>query len=410
MRALVMGALGAAEFDKWLGVEFPSATGRKICLTKGAKAALLAGFKSGLVEENDVLADDVLLDEATMKEVADRWKAFYRDASAEEKTPVRETDQLSIVEWLKALYLDVATLEASKAPTNKPKPIPAAAKRDMDEQGATALWQLGWIELALALGRVPSEEECTGYSYKAPWKNMLGGKVAVKHSVASLDDLLEVASATGDISPIDRHFSTLTKALMEDKEDTFAMLTGGRVLSMYQEAKTMLKSDEMVIYYLLQYRSDKKSRGIPDIYDAKLGGSTTSAKIAGKMGSFAPRTLKDLRADVAASAGSSTVSGGSTVSSALGPSASAASESRLEAQLASVLTAVSKTASDVAGLSTSMGRIKASVDSMEGRMSTIETKGEGPKCGKCGSLGHFRRDCPQRSKAEREADAAKKAE
>ena len=70
----------------------------------------------------------------------------------------------------------------------------------------------------------------------------------------------------------------------------------------------------------------------------------------------------------------------------------------MEGQLADILAALTRTSSDVGGLSQSLGSLKATVDSLSTRMGSVErsvgTDGAGIRCSKCNKMGHRRRDCP----------------
>ena len=105
------------------------------------------------------------------------WEGYLVDAVAAAKGTSSSADKRKLEQWLRARFgeQDVAAKDESKdvAPS-------AAALEDMKEQGASELWQLGFIELAFATGRFPARKETNGYAYKAPWTSMDGGKFAVK--------------------------------------------------------------------------------------------------------------------------------------------------------------------------------------------------------------------------------------
>ena len=110
-------------------------------------------------------------------------------------------------------------------------PLTEAARKDMKAQGASELWQLGFVELALATGRAPAREECDGYAYRAPWSKMVGGKAAIKFKAVTLDALLAKADKDRPdftVAAVDSHFTDLSISLTEDSADAFACETSTR--------------------------------------------------------------------------------------------------------------------------------------------------------------------------------------
>ena len=110
-------------------------------------------------------------------------------------------------------------------------PLTEAAREDMKAQGASELWQFGFVELALATGRAPAREECDGYAYRAPWSKMVGGKAAIKFKAVTLDALLAKADKDRPdftVAAVDSHFTDLSISLTEDSADAFACETSTR--------------------------------------------------------------------------------------------------------------------------------------------------------------------------------------
>ena len=110
-------------------------------------------------------------------------------------------------------------------------PLTEAAREDMKAQGASELWQFGFVELALATGRAPVCEECDGYAYRAPWSKMVGGKAAIKFKAVTLDALLAKADKDRPdftVAAVDSHFTDLSISLTEDSADAFACETSTR--------------------------------------------------------------------------------------------------------------------------------------------------------------------------------------
>ena len=411
--ALMTPSVSETVFAEWLGVDAGD-DGAAVVLTEHSVIAFKLGFKAGIVDVVDVYKDDTVLDESEMQAAVDLWKTYYRDSIVAAKATARASDELKLTRWLRARFCD-RTVAASK---EKPsKEVPTQALEDMAAQGATALWQLGYVELALALCRPPAAAETEGYSYKAPWETcMEGGRRAMKFKVQNLDDLIKAAMLDGQLAAIDLHFSTLCTALQEESDDPFAQKLAGLILGFWQETRTGLSSDDMVIWYLKEYRRTKRGRGLCCKVDEKLMRRAMGAKLSGTLnvggadGGAGAMQLSKMGSVAASSTGGSDTA--SMVSSSLGSSVSAHQQAgRFEGQMSEVLSAVSRIASDVGGLSASVGSVKASMDGLASRLSAVESRcwpadEGGPSCSKCGSKTHLRRDCPQRNKTEREVDAA----
>jgi hypothetical protein len=230
-----MGSLDAAGFTAWLGVDVEGAV-----LPAGVIAALERSFSDKAIEDRDVPEDGTWVEEDDMKEVSVLFANFYDDGAKALKATTKTSERTKLERWLRARFVQPKgkTLdEVNVAPSKM-------LLEDMAIQGATAPWQLGWIELALASGRMVARAETAGYAHKAPWSRMEGGKIIIKYHHHNLDDLLE----KGVIADLDTHFTTLAAALMED-EDPFAHKTAARVLSLWQEARK-LRSPRMIVYFL----------------------------------------------------------------------------------------------------------------------------------------------------------------
>jgi hypothetical protein len=140
--------LDAAVFKLWLGVE--AAGGEK--LPAGVVAALERAFADGLIEERDVPPDDAVLDEDVLKEGVALFINFYEDGAKALKTSVKASERTKMERWIAARY-------AAKKKDEKEDVLPPSKMllEDMAAQGATAPWQLGWIELVLVSGRIWKE-------------------------------------------------------------------------------------------------------------------------------------------------------------------------------------------------------------------------------------------------------------
>ena len=414
----VMTTYSVDDFKDWLGVEVGDAG---LALTENTKSAFVVGWTRDVIEPGDVLWEDAELDDAQMKETVDLWKAYYNDSVTEAKLKARSSDTLKLERWLRGRFwsgsnLDDTSKEHGPPKTNKLTP---AAQLDMQAQGATELWQLGYVELALALCRPPAPSECEGFCHKAPWSScMEGGRRAIKFKVANLDDLVEAAVKDGNVSPVERWFAKLTSALMDEKDDPFAQKTATNILAFWQETHSNLGSDDMIIYYLKEFRALHRGRGMFAKGDGTLFSRTMATKLAGKLGiptSEAPAVPVPLAALNSGSVVGRSPAAPSEAGSQALSSVSAQSQAltqKWEGQLSDILTAISRTSSDVSGLASSLGSVKSSVDGLSRRMTSLESEvesGGGGKCSKCGSRNHFRRDCPQRSASERAEDEKKAA-
>ena len=81
---------------------------------------------------------------------------------------------------------------------------------------------------------------------------------------------------------------------------------------------------------------------------------------------------------------------------------------KFEEQLSSVLDAVTKTSTEVASLTSSVGRMQSNLESLGSRVRTIESWNKPQTCSKCGSTSHLRANCPVLKREEEERKAAAK--
>ena len=320
--------------------------------------------------------------------------------------------------WLKARYfvpegLDVAVVDE----TSSKKVVTEQCAEDMKTQGADTRIQLGFVELALALGRPVAPEEYADYEYKAPWTAMKVGRQSVKSKEDNLDDLLKEAVASNSIMELEEWLQSLVSQL-NDEPDDFARRCSNRISSAWTESKQWLQTPDMIISYWVSMRKYKRGRGLPELVDLKLANSALAKGVA-KMKVATP-SAADL-ASLASSKASSVVS-----ASTLGPSASMVSaasaqsardsEARTESQLSDILSAISASSTAVAGLRSMVIDVKANIGNVNTRLSAIEAKerskgGGNVPCHECGSLDHRVGDCPVRkAKKAAAADARAAAE
>ena len=190
---LLLGAaaMDEAAFKAWLGVEVETASGYRYALPGRVCEVLLAAFVAKDVDMNDVIQDGAQLDEAEMGDLRTSWLGYYTDALNAASGKEKSVEKSKLSAWLKVRFFKDETTP-KKLDVATPS---AAAREDMTAQGASELWQLGFVELALATGRAPAREECEGYAYRAPWNKMLGGKAAYKFKEVTLDGMLAKADS-----------------------------------------------------------------------------------------------------------------------------------------------------------------------------------------------------------------------
>ena len=209
--ALPVCAMDKGEFEAWLGVKVG-----ETALPANARDALAGAWDAGVILPAHVMVDETVLDEGKMAEAVELWHSFYEDACKEMKLPNRKSDRIQLGTWLRGRYLSEDVIVGVSTP--KPKVITAEQRADMDAQGATELWHLGYTELSLATGRAVAKEETEKYAHKAPWTVMVGGALSIKHKHTSLDDLIAAAEASGDMSAIDEHMNSLSKKRSRDAD------------------------------------------------------------------------------------------------------------------------------------------------------------------------------------------------
>ena len=378
-------------FRAWLGVVAGEAgTPDEVELPTHLVELLIHAAKEGVVQEKDVLDETAALDKSRIKELVDYWHAIIEDAAADKKERPRKSELILFGHWLSKRFLEVEDVDVT------PKSLPRSKQmiEDMSEQGATEEWQMGFIELALALGRPPSQQECKNYAYKAPWTSMDGGKAAIKFKLANLDEILKESIPSSNLAPVDAHFTTLAQSLMAERSDAFAMSFAGRLLAWWQEARQALKSPDMVLYYVKHYRRLGPGRGLWCLLDQRLVTSATSAKLSGELGvSLGALSSVQLEAEqnkaMVPSSSASTVSGVSSSISGV----SSKQLTAFEGQMADILTAINKNAREVADLAQTVTSLKGTISTVQSSVATLEL---GPRCSKCKQRGHIGRDCPNK--------------
>lgn len=391
-----------ASFAEWLGAEFAGKT-----LTVSVQSTLAAGFAAEIIQEADV-HDDHSLDEAQLKEALELWKNMFTDSVKEVSGRLRDSDITRVKQWLAARFLE---FDVSKEDVTAK--ISKAAQSDMTDQGASELWQLGYVELALALSRRPSRAECKNYDHRSSWKTMDGGKLSVKQAGRSLDMVLEDARKSGSTMELEDHFSQTATTLMEDPEDDFATLSGSRVLMMWQDVRRAIKTQGGIIYYLIRSRRVHAGRGLPTFAGGKLVDPVlVNESLAAQIEELAGHPKQFDGGGLPLSTMS--ITSGSTTShssgSSVGSSASMASE-KMSSQMSELLSAVKASSDSFASVKTALGDVKSTLGTLTSRVQAIErSTGDGNeqgggRCFKCGQSGHRAADCPNKGGKQKDKES-----
>ena len=396
------------DVDDWLGGEF-----RSRGLSADVVAILKVGYDDGSWDEDDV----PVLDEdegtlTTVKEAHELWSAIFTDSFTKYKAAnatavCRESDRMRLKQWLQSM------IEGEEVPsTPKSKIITPQCRTDMVAQGVKELWQLGAIELGLALGRPVSREECEGFVYRKAWQSWCP-KTTWQRKDGDLDSLLEKCAEHGKIGPLEAWFADL-RSLWHEEGDDFSRAAASHVMSAWHEIRLRLKSPEMIVHYLTLHRARRKGRGIPELVDDSLVSATMAANLAGEIGrpkvDIADLAVKSNALSGGGSETAGSVCSGSSVFSA-GKSASqvgsVVSNAQAE-QMAEIIAGFREMRSSIEGVRSSVNDVRAGLGSLQSRMAAFEKTPEATekrKCWKCGQTGHLAPDCPNPTKKE---DSTKK--
>ena len=164
-----MDTEGLDTFEEWLGVETEVNGAER--LPERLVEILKNGWTEEIINDEDVPAEDVTLEKPGMDEMVDLWTSFYSDimTAVRKKAPLT-SEKLKLERWLRARFaVDVDVPAKSVAP----KALTKQAKEDMIVQGATEPWQIGYIDLALALARPVAPSDCDGFEHKQGWKSSI---------------------------------------------------------------------------------------------------------------------------------------------------------------------------------------------------------------------------------------------
>ena len=97
-----------------------------------------------------------------------------------------------------------------------------------------------------------------------------GGAKIIKQKLSHLDEILAEAEKTGDLSAVAAHIITLTGGLADLKSSKLAAILATRCLQWFHEAGTLC-DNSAIIGYMIEYRRKYAGRGIPVIFDNRLG-------------------------------------------------------------------------------------------------------------------------------------------
>ena len=400
-----------AAFAAWLGVKVEAEGGLKYSLTKPTIALFEAMYKGKAIDEDDVYLPTCKLDETSIKVAIGTWMSYYEDGMKAGKGSESSVDRRKLTDWLRARFL------VDEASSNKDDSKPtAAALEDMAAHGASELWQLGFVELGLATGRAASRKECDNYAHRAPWSTMTGGRNAIKFKERTLDDVLAVAAKDASIHLVEVFFTELSVSLCADKSDAFALALSTRVLQFWQKTTTTLRQPSMIVSYLIAFRRLYRGRGLPVLKDeglmmeAMTGYLSTPVGLGeARLGGERSKRSADEHSESGSSLGPSASQIGGNPTGGRGSSIlSHTDTAKFEEQLSSVLDAVTKTSTEVASLTSSVGRMQSNLDSLGSRVRTIESWNKPQTCSKCGSTSHLRASCPVLKREEEERKAAAK--
>ena len=187
---------------------------------------------------------------------------------------------LRFVLWMRAGTL--SPTQASSATTTAAtaavaEEVTAECKADMLAQGALAPEDLMWLELGVLVARSATTAELKGGQHAGPAQMMEGGKMAKKHSVETIDQLLAAAKKDGDLNPVENHFAR-TLAAWSGSGHRFAAKASGLVMLWWQTTKRTNDNDvESIIDYAREYRSVYMGRGFPVVHDSKIQATVSAA-------------------------------------------------------------------------------------------------------------------------------------
>ena len=143
------------------------------------QAVLLKGFEAGEWTEDEMPEVDV----SSIKDVKDIWLAILKGSCDEAQIREKPVWRVQLTQWFEAM------LEKDDGQDDTSKKVPSKQeKEDMAAQGMLAQLELRKAELSLTLGRVVSEEETAGGTYRGT--SVYGGCGCVRRGCAPLPRLV----------------------------------------------------------------------------------------------------------------------------------------------------------------------------------------------------------------------------
>ena len=114
------------------------------------------------------------------------------------------------------------------------------ARKILDDQGVTLPAHAVKISVSIELGYDAPPSDCKLATFGGSVFSAVGVKAASKnkHSI-TLTDLCKEALVSGDLSKLDRHFTKLSRQMMQKRTDSHSVETGARILDFWHRARDL---------------------------------------------------------------------------------------------------------------------------------------------------------------------------
>ena len=397
--------------------------------------AWLAALAS-LADDGEWGVEDVVTSFKSSREKFELWEAIVEAAaerlevaSGVRPSAIQMKRALLYVTWFDGKHDDVTAHDVSGGSTGDsggdrrarsgPKPrvpeiVTPEMQKDMDEQGADSVEQLVALSVSLALGHKASDSELGDCTYGSTLSLSSGLKAAQKSSYhKTIQDFLEPAKKTGNLSDMDRFIQKFTSVLLRDTV-RFWSLSGARIQSQWAELKqsagpggSEAYKASVAAHYLQLVMDERPCRGFPAQLDLLL---LRQAETAVSKSTLVPGVSLDqlssgtkLTSNPSHGApsvgGSSMASGASTALNG----EMVAGMKEITEELKEMRLESKKAREDTAGLTKKLDRL----DSEIGRVRNQTRRGDDDeadkkikgKCHICKKKGHRMEDCPVVKKA-----------